>query len=63
MPITNSATVESISGAPTIAPTPTALWAAGGFAAGQQRDGGYERLRQGSSDRGKDTSDCGLGNL
>ena len=29
MPITNSATVESISGAPIIAPTPTSLWAPG----------------------------------
>ena len=27
VPITNSATVESISGAPTIAPSPTAVWA------------------------------------
>ena len=27
MPITNSATVDSISGAPTIAPSPTAVWA------------------------------------
>ena len=27
MPITNSATVDSISGAPTIAPRPTAVWA------------------------------------
>ena len=60
-PVTNMASVESMNGAPRIAPTPTSCDASPGRE--QDRDDRDHRLGQRRADRGQDRSDRALGEL